>query len=195
MDSDTFQRMSFEEACGAMIITKKLTDPDEIEIVERKNEWIKNFQPLLKYVIEGAEDKKIDSKDLGELWLFYVDGLNIRRLFTKLSQNQITKILENQVGLENILDDDCKEMVECGVFLYQTAYYIVMSKLKLEESLIRYKTIYTGDDPILWVKNNDNSWKLKIFNKQLNEKGGILRKLWERLYKVSNLSLDPIFQN
>lgn len=194
MDTESFQRMSFDDCCRAMSITKSITNPEEIEVVNAKNEWVENFKPLLKKIIENNEDKKIAPKDLSELWLFYTDGLHIRHLFEKLTQHQIQELLNQPNTLEKIIDDDCKEITECGVFLYQTAYYSVMSKLKLEESLIRYKTIYSDIDPLVWFRNNNNSWKLTIHNKQLEEKRDALCKLWFRLYKVSNLSLDPVFQ-
>jgi hypothetical protein len=194
MDTNTFQRMTFDECCEAMKITKALTDPDEEEIVSMKNKWVEVFKPLLKTVINENEDQKIDSTDLGELWLFFVDGVHIRNLFDKLSQSELQELLERPNTLEKIIGDDCKEVTKCGVFLYQFAYYATMSKFKLEESLIRYRTIYTDDDPIIWLKNNNNSWKLKIYNKSLEEKREVLCKLWSRLYKVSNLALDPVFQ-
>lgn len=195
MDSETFQRMNFEKCCESMRITKSVTDPEEIEIVKYKNLWINNFQPLLKFVIDKNSDKKIDSKDLGELWLFYVDGLHIRNLFSKLSQKQVQELLHYPNSLENIIYDKCEEVTKCGVFLYQAAYYFTMSKLKLEESIIRYQNIYIGDDPIIWLKNNNDTWKLRIHNKHLEEKNKELCELWRRVYKVSNLSLDPAFQS
>lgn len=194
MDSDTFQKMTFEECCRAMEITKQATDEEEKEIVSLKKKWTEGFKPLLKFVLDNTEDGKIESKDLTGLWLFYVDGIHIRNLFEKLDQKQLNSLLSQSNPIEEILEDNCGEITKCGIFLYQTAYYSTMIKLKLEESLIRYKSIYCDDNPINWLKNNNKTWELNIHNTALKEKGGLLCRLWTRLYKVSNLSLDPIFQ-
>jgi hypothetical protein len=194
MDTETYQRMTFEECCRAMEITKQIVDEEEKEIVKQKNIWMNNFKSLLLYAINGTEDKKIDSKELGELWLFYLDGVHIRHIFKKLTQVQVQQLLNQQNVLEELLGDDCTEITKSGVFLYQTAYYLTMSKLKLEESLIRYSNVYNDDDPIIWLKNNNNSWNNPIHNKDLERKIQSLCNLWGKIYKVSSLALDPIFQ-
>lgn len=194
MDTEKYQRMTYDECCEAMKITKSLSDSDERTIVNLKNGWMENFKELLQLVIDQNEDSKIDSKDLGELWLFYIDGVHIRNLFSKISQSQVCELLKSPNFLENLINDECDEITKCGVFLYQTAYYSTMSKLKLEESLIRYNLIYCDENPIVWFKNNGNSWKLSIHNKKLEQKRETLCKLWSKIYKVGNLALDPVFQ-
>jgi hypothetical protein len=171
-----------------MEITKQPRDNDETAILDVKKDWILKFDPLLKHVLDQSKDNKISSTDLTELWLFYVEGVRIRKLFNKITQSQFLELLKLKNPIENILSDDCNEITETGVFLYQIAYYLTISRHKLEESLIRYQSIYNNEDPIEWIKNN-KGWRLNNISSLTG-----LYSLWTKLYKVNDFSLDPVLQ-
>lgn len=195
LTADKYDRMNLNEVLDALKFTKSFHEPEEIKITNEKTKWIEIFKPLLEYIIEKTEDKKISSSELSELWLFFTEGLRVRQLFVKLSQEQIYEVLQLKNPLEHILyDDDVIEMTKNGVFLYQVSYYLTIAKYRLEESIIRYKTIYTSENPIDWVKNNNNQFRLEIKNKKFSEKNTNLLNLWLKVLKVSNVSLDPVFQ-
>lgn len=194
MDADSYQRMTLEECLRSMILTKPLQDAEENDIASIKKTWVEDFTNVLKYALDRSEDEKINSSDLADLWLFYTEGIRVRKLFEKFDQEQILNILKIENPLEHILSDGVCEMTNIGVFLYQVAYYLKIVKYKIEESLIRYKSVYNSDDPILWLKNNDNKFRLSIINQPFSENHDLLCNLWRKIYKVSNVALDPIFQ-
>ena len=194
MDTDKYERMSFDECLRAMELTKKPTTDDEVKIARIKQEWIENFKPLLQYKINRNKDEKISSPELTELWLFYTEGIRVRKMFSKLNQDQLYDLLMMKNPIDFFLTDDVDEITRNGVFLYQVAYYITVFKYKVEESVIRHQSIYSCDDPIEWFKNNNHTSDLSITNKSFVQNHGTLIDLWRKIYTVSDLSLDPIFQ-
>jgi len=194
MDIETYQRMTLSECLQSMELTHHLQDTEEIEIATVKKEWSVEFAELLKYILGKSDDNKITSADLADLWMFYTEGVRVRHLFKKFSHEQILEMLKINNPLEQILADDVVEMTKTGVFLYQVAYYLKIVKFKIEESLIRYRSVYNCDDPLKWLQNNNGIFKLSIVNQPFADNHDLLCDLWRKIYKVSNVALDPVFQ-
>jgi hypothetical protein len=186
---ETFS-LSLEECFDTFVIRVENPNNEEKIIIDIKKQWIKHFTPLLHYYIENfGIDDKITSEDLTNLYIFYMEGVRIKKTFSVLDLKTIKYLSTFKNPLKD-LNEDIPEMVEMGTYLHQVKNYYETVKYKMNIFSERYDKVFCfTNDPIDWFIRNNNSFKLYC-----NPINVDLKEFWRKINLTENQKLDPVLQ-
>lgn len=185
------KKLTLDQCVQAMDGLKTPSKKEGRIVVEQKREWMKRFLPLLEMYVERQEDKEISSEELASLWMFFLEGIRIKRVFKDLKPETYEYLTHLHNPLQALYDDPIETMVEKGVFLYQIAHHIDVIKTRLTSAKKKFETVYAAsEDPIEWFKKNGYKCSFEI-DEELQSK---ISKNCEKILHVENSSYDPVFR-
>lgn len=174
--------LSYDECLAAMDLKRLRSDNiDEIAksiLTERAN-MIKEFSPLLKYVINLQPSKQISSEELNHLWFFFCIGTSVRSIQTVIQTGSNYDLVDlTRLG----------QVVACKL-MYDRCYELLQNQMTS-----KYNELFKADDTTSWYDNAIKEYRsLTSFFKDADSDSTltILNQVCKELSDPNN---DPVRQ-
>ncbi len=196
MKSNTIMALNYDECIEAAKIIADIDKTKEEHLYNAKMAkeelFETHFKPLLKTVLERyTKDKTISSESVTMLWSFLLTGLWTRKFFENVPEDILNKIENFENPFAEYINDSVNDMVNNGLFIYMTCHNIKTIQITYKLMKFRYNTIFTSEDPIEWIKNNNNEWTFKeLENDEITQ----IKNLYNKFMASRNPKIDPFLQ-